>query len=57
VLSLPLKAESLVDKELAEKRDDSHDDSDTVFVLVCVDFDPSRCGLGDSPEDDNCGLC
>jgi hypothetical protein len=42
---LPLDAESLVDPELADKGDESHDDGDSVCVLDHLVSNPSRCGL------------
>jgi hypothetical protein len=53
VLALPLEAESLVDPELSNKRDGSHDDGDAVFVLDDVTCDPSVRAFKDSPKDDN----
>lgn len=53
-LALPLEAESAVDKELADERDEGHDDGNTVFISDHL-LDPSRWELGDLPEDDDCG--
>jgi hypothetical protein len=33
VLSLPLEAKGLVDKELAAERDEGHDDGDAAYLL------------------------
>jgi hypothetical protein len=53
VLALPLEAEGLVDPELSNQRDSGHDDSDAVFVLDDVNYNPSVCAFKDSPKDDN----
>jgi hypothetical protein len=53
VLALPLEAEGLVNKELAEKGDESHDDGDAVIELDhCILLLVLRSL--DSPEDNNC---
>jgi hypothetical protein len=50
VLALPLEAEGLVDKELAEKRDEGHDDGDTVIVSDHLFVDPPHRGMGTYPR-------
>ena len=50
VLALPLEAESLVDKELAEERDDGHDDGDAVLVSDHLFADPPHRAMVTYPR-------
>jgi hypothetical protein len=43
VLALPLEAESPVDKEFAEEREESHDDGNAVIISDHLYSDPSYC--------------
>jgi hypothetical protein len=53
MLALPLEAESSVDKELAEKGEERHDDGNAISVSAHLFSHPSyrKHGL---PEDNNC---
>jgi hypothetical protein len=53
-LALPLEAESSVDKELAEKREEGHDNGDAVSVSAHLFSHPSHDEHEDLPEDNNC---
>ena len=50
MLALSLEAEGLVDKELAEKRDDSHDDGNAVVESDHLFADPPHRGLRTYPR-------